>query len=260
MIRAPIDQVLVVQGGPGTGKTAVALHRAAYLMFEHRRRLARDGVLVVGPNRAFLDYIANVLPSLGERSVRQCTVVDLCVPKVEITGIDDPPTAARKGSVAILDELASATLRAITPPNDDVVVPLGVRRLVFTSTEIAEWLERAADAVIPVNQRRQRLRAIAGQELLRRTGRDDAWSDAAPLKQALDRGVADPTAESVGRPPPRRALRRSARPPSGVDDGRPAADRRGQLDPQRPADDVRPRGRRRGPGPLGGRHARHRSA
>ena len=187
VIRAPIDQVLVVQGGPGTGKTAVALHRAAYLMFEHRRRLARDGVLVVGPNRAFLDYIANVLPSLGERSVRQCTVVDLCVPKVEITGIDDPLTAARKGSVAILDELASATLRAITPPNDDVVVPLGVRRLVFTSTEIAEWLERAADAVIPVNQRRQRLRAIAGQELLRRTGRDDAWSDAAPLKQALDR-------------------------------------------------------------------------
>ena len=74
VIRAPIDQVLVVQGGPGTGKTAVALHRAAYLMFEHRRRLARDGVLVVGPNRAFLDYIANVLPSLGERSVRQCTV------------------------------------------------------------------------------------------------------------------------------------------------------------------------------------------
>ena len=89
VIRAPIDQVLVVQGGPGTGKTAVALHRAAYLMFEHRRRLARDGVLVIGPNRAFLDYIANVLPSLGERSVRQCTALDLCVPKVEITGLDD---------------------------------------------------------------------------------------------------------------------------------------------------------------------------
>ena len=86
VIRAPIDQVLIVQGGPGTGKTAVALHRAAYLMFEHRRRLAREGVLVVGPNRAFLDYISHVLPSLGERSVRQCTVADLCLPKVEITG------------------------------------------------------------------------------------------------------------------------------------------------------------------------------
>ena len=187
VIRAPIDQVLVVQGGPGTGKTAVALHRAAYLMFEHRRRLAREGVLVVGPNRAFLDYIANVLPSLGERSVRQCTVADLCVPKVEITGVDDPSTAARKGSAAMLDELAAAALRVISPPAGDVVVPLGVRRLVFAGAEIAEWLERAADAVIPVNQRRQRLRAIAGQELQRRTGRDDAWSDAAPLRQALDK-------------------------------------------------------------------------
>ncbi len=82
---------------PGTGKTAVALHRAAYLLFEHRRRLARDGVLVIGPNRAFLDYVGNVLPSLGERSVRQCTVLDLCVPKVDITGVDDPDGGAAKG-------------------------------------------------------------------------------------------------------------------------------------------------------------------
>ena len=115
VIRAPIDQVLVVQGGPGTGKTAVALHRAAYLMFEHRRRLAREGVLVIGPNRAFLDYIANVLPSLGERSVRQCTVTDLCVPKVEITAVDDPGTAARKGSAALLDELGAAALAGGDP-------------------------------------------------------------------------------------------------------------------------------------------------
>jgi DNA helicase IV len=187
VIRAPIDQVLVVQGGPGTGKTAVALHRAAYLMFEHRRRLAREGVLVVGPNRAFLDYIANVLPSLGERSVRQCTVADLCVPKVEITGVDDPSTAAGKGSTGMLDALAAAALGVIAPPGDDVVVPLGARRLIFTAGEIADWLARAADAMIPVNQRRQRLRAIAGQELLRRTGRDDVWSDATALRQALDK-------------------------------------------------------------------------
>ena len=97
VIRAPIDQALIVQGGPGTGKTAVALHRAAYLLFEHRRRLARDGVLVVGPNRAFLDYIANVLPSLGERSVRQCTALDLCIPKVEITAADDVRAGTLEG-------------------------------------------------------------------------------------------------------------------------------------------------------------------
>ena len=132
VIRAPIDQVLVVQGGPGTGKTAVALHRAAYLLFEHRRRLARDGVLVIGPNRAFLDYIGNVLPSLGERSVRQCTVLDLCLPKVEITGARRAgrrpgPRAPSRCSTSCS---CAATL-AVTPPADDVVVPIGARRIAF---------------------------------------------------------------------------------------------------------------------------------
>ena len=121
VIRAPIDQALIVQGGPGTGKTAVALHRAAYLLFEHRRRLARDGVLVVGPNRAFLDYIANVLPSLGERSVRQCTALDLCVPKVEITGVDDPDDGALEGlgRTARRARAAARSTRS-QPPDDDV--------------------------------------------------------------------------------------------------------------------------------------------
>ena len=195
VIRAPIDQVLIVQGGPGTGKTAVALHRAAYLMFEHRRRLARDGVLVVGPNRAFLDYIANVLPSLGERSVRQCTVLDLCVPKVEISGVDDDAAARVKGDLAMLDSLAAAALAVVTPPADDVIVPIGARRHRFGRDEIAEWLARASDSVIPVNERRQRLRAIAGQELLRRTGDDGMWSRAEPLRKALD--TAWPTQQPI---------------------------------------------------------------
>jgi DNA helicase IV len=195
VIRAPIDQVLVVQGGPGTGKTAVALHRAAYLLFEHRRRLAREGVLVIGPNRAFLDYVANVLPSLGERSVRQCTVLDLCVPKVEITGVDDVDAARSKGAASMLDELELAALVAITPPADDVVVPVGTRRLVFRRHEIGEWLERAADAVIPVNERRLRLRSIAQQELRRRTGHGDVWSEAGPLRAALN--AAWPTQQPI---------------------------------------------------------------
>ena len=211
VIRAPIDQVLVVQGGPGTGKTAVALHRAAYLLFEHRRRLARDGVLVIGPNRAFLDYVANVLPSLGERSVRQCTVLDLCVPKVEITAEDDPPTARSKGDVAMLEALERAALAAIVPPEHDVVVPVGLRRVVFKRGEIGEWLERAADAVIPVNQRRLRLRSIAQQELMRRTGRDDVWPQAGDLRSAI--GAAWPTqqpARLVDRLLPGRRGRRRA--------------------------------------------------
>ncbi|MET0146302.1 MAG: ATP-binding domain-containing protein [Ilumatobacteraceae bacterium] len=195
VIRAPIDRVLVVQGGPGTGKTAVALHRAAYLLFEHRRRLARDGVLVIGPNRAFLDYVGNVLPSLGERSVRQCTVLDLCVPKVEISALDDPDAARAKGAPGMLDELQAAARQAIRPPDGDVVVPIGARRVVFAHDEIAEWLERAAAGIVPFNQRRQRLRSIAQQELRRRTDRDDAWPQAGPLRKALD--AAWPTQQPI---------------------------------------------------------------
>lgn len=186
VIRSDIDQALIVQGGPGTGKTAVALHRAAYLLFVHRGRLARDGVLVVGPNRAFLDYIGNVLPSLGERAVRQCTALDLCLPKVAITGTDDAATARWKGSAERLLELERRALESIRPPTEDVVVPIGARRHVFTPDVVAEWLDTAARGVVPINQRRERLRGIARQGLLRRCG-EDRWADAGPLKRALAR-------------------------------------------------------------------------
>ena len=187
VIRSDIDQVLIVQGGPGTGKTAVALHRAAYLLFEHRARLARDGVLVVGPNKAFLDYIANVLPSLGERSVRQATVDELCIPRVEITGADESDLARWKGSAERLSELESAALAAIAPPDDDLVVPIGARNHVFTSAEIASWLEVAKGGSSPINERRVRVTALAKRELLRRTGDDGAWSRAGPLKTAINK-------------------------------------------------------------------------
>ncbi len=76
-IRADIHGVLVVAGGPGTGKTAVALHRAAYLLYTHRRRLAAQGVLLVGPSAVFLRYIEHVLPSLGEQDVQLSTITGL---------------------------------------------------------------------------------------------------------------------------------------------------------------------------------------
>ncbi len=154
VIRAGIDQALIVQGGPGTGKTAVALHRAAYLLFEHRGRLAREGVLVVGPNRAFLDYIANVLPSLGERSVRQCTALDLCIPKLDISALDQPDAARWKGSAERLVELEACALAAIQPPDVAVRVPIGARTHVFEPAVIAEWIDdgqvrRGADQPAP---------------------------------------------------------------------------------------------------------------
>ena len=185
VIRAPIDQVLVVQGGPGTGKTAVALHRAAYLMFEHRRRLAREGVLVDRPEPG--------LPGLH----RQCAAVAGRAQRASVHGagsvcaegrghgsrrVDD---ARRKGHRRCSVRSSAAALAAVTPPTEDVVVPLGARRVVFGVDEVTEWLERAKDSVIPVNQRRERLRAIARQALLRRTGEDEHWPKAGALRTAL---------------------------------------------------------------------------
>ena len=96
IIRAPLAGVLVVQGGPGTGKTAVALHRAAYLLYTHRFPLERQGVLVVGPNPLFLRYIEQVLPSLGETGVTLSTVSGL-VPEVRVRGTEPPDVARLKG-------------------------------------------------------------------------------------------------------------------------------------------------------------------
>ena len=96
IIRSPLAGVLVVQGGPGTGKTAVALHRAAFLLYTYRDRIARSGVLVVGPNAAFLRYIEQVLPSLGETGVVLTSIADL-LPGLVATGTEDDAVAEIKG-------------------------------------------------------------------------------------------------------------------------------------------------------------------
>ena len=180
VIRAPIDQCLVVQGGPGTGKTAVGLHRAAYLLFEHRRRLVRDGVLVVGPNKVFLDYIGNVLPSLGERSVQQRTALDLCVPRVEITGRRQRPRpGARRGRRRCSPRWRRASTRHVELPTETVREPFGARTLVFEADEIG-GLDRCrrSTASLPVNRRRDSLkpivaaRAAAAHRLRRRVEQD----------------------------------------------------------------------------------------
>jgi DNA helicase IV len=107
IIRATPQGVLVVQGGPGTGKTAVALHRAAYLLYTHRRQLAKRGVLVVGPNSMFLRYIGHVLPSLGETSVLLCTVAQLH-PGLHARGVEPDETAAVKGRLEMAKVVAAA--------------------------------------------------------------------------------------------------------------------------------------------------------
>ncbi len=187
VIRAPLDQCLVVQGGPGTGKTAVGLHRAAFLLFEHRRRLSRSGVLVVGPNTVFLDYIANVLPSLGERLVQQRTALDICVPKVEITGIDDNETRRWKGAPEMLDRLAQASVGHVAGPTEDLRLPIGARTLEISAKEFGGWVDEALDGVTPVNKRREGLKGLVQRELMRRTDRDDLWERSPELRAAVAR-------------------------------------------------------------------------
>ena len=107
IIRSPLDGVLVVSGGPGTGKTAVALHRAAYLLYQHREKLAGRGVLLLGPNATFLRYIGDVLPGLAETDVLLRTVGDL-YPGIVADRREDPRAAAVKGSPSMVDVIAAA--------------------------------------------------------------------------------------------------------------------------------------------------------
>jgi DNA helicase IV len=127
IIRSPQPGVLVVQGGPGTGKTVVALHRAAYLLYTYRFPLEDQGVLVIGPNRVFLRYIERVLPSLGEAGVEQVVLNDL-VPDVEwarygVDAADTPLAATVKGDLRMADVIDKAVTDRERPLRDDLVVP-----------------------------------------------------------------------------------------------------------------------------------------
>ncbi|MFG2948790.1 HelD family protein [Streptomyces adustus] len=127
IVRSGLGGTVCVQGGPGTGKTAVGLHRVAYLLYAHRERLARTGTLVIGPNRSFLNYIEQVLPALGELTVRQATVDDL-VGQVEIRGTDDATAAVVKGDARMAEVLRRALYSHVTLPTEPVVVVRGSRR------------------------------------------------------------------------------------------------------------------------------------
>ncbi|TRV78346.1 AAA family ATPase [Streptomyces sp. 130] len=152
IIRAPHRGVLVVEGGPGTGKTAVALHRAAFLLYEQRELLAKRAVLIVGPNPAFLGYIGEVLPSLGETGVLLATQAEL-FPGVRAEGTDTPRAAAVKGASAMAEALALAVRdRQLLPePDAPLIVPHDDGDLVL-DREIARAARQAArDTRLPHN-------------------------------------------------------------------------------------------------------------
>ncbi|MFJ4582025.1 HelD family protein [Streptomyces echinatus] len=137
IVRSGLSGTVCVQGGPGTGKTAVGLHRVAYLLYAHRERLARTGTLVIGPNRSFLHYIEQVLPALGELTVRQATVDDL-VAHVEVRGTDDAAAALVKGDARMAEVLRRALYAHVTLPTEPVVVVRGSRRWRVPAYELEE--------------------------------------------------------------------------------------------------------------------------
>src|SRR4051794_35096234 len=138
IIRADARGVLVVQGGPGTGKTAVALHRAAYLLYTHRERLARSGLLIVGPSPTFLRYIADVLPSLGETGVLLADLASLR-PGLTATGLERPEVAEVKGRLAMVRVLQAAV-------RDRQALPDGMETVVVDRTKVEFFPDDAKQA------------------------------------------------------------------------------------------------------------------
>jgi DNA helicase IV len=128
IVRADLSETICVQGAPGTGKTAVGLHRAAYLLYAHREQLSRQGVLVVGPNASFLRYIADVLPALGEIDAKQTTIEELVARTTTIRGREGSDVATLKGDARLARVLERALWSQVMTPSEGLVVPRGSSR------------------------------------------------------------------------------------------------------------------------------------
>ncbi|WP_430781822.1 HelD family protein [Actinoplanes sp. G11-F43] len=194
LVRADLDRSLCVQGGPGTGKTAVGLHRAAYLLYTHRRRLQRTGVLVVGPNPAFLHFISAVLPALGEVEVRQRTldgVLDRDPPRAA----DSDEAAAVKHDIRMAAVITRAVTGLIREPTEGIVLPDGSLRLRVPAHTVAHELRTVRGEDLPYGVGRERLRTRLVALLQRQRERhgespNRGWLDriarARPLTAVLD--------------------------------------------------------------------------
>ncbi len=148
IVRADLARSVCVQGAPGTGKTAVGLHRAAYLLYHHRDQLSRQGVLVVGPNASFLRYIGDVLPALGEIDAAQTTIEQLVATTLRrlderyaVTGRDAPDVAVLKGDPRMATVLHRALWSHVTSPAEGLLVPRGARRWRLAPYEVDEVLD-----------------------------------------------------------------------------------------------------------------------
>lgn len=177
IVRSGLGGTVCVQGGPGTGKTAVGLHRVAYLLYAHRERLARTGTLVIGPNRSFLHYIEQVLPALGELEVKQATVDDL-VAHVEVRGADAADAAVIKGDARMAEVLRRAVRSHVTMPVEPLMVVRGSRRWRVPAYELEEIVRELLDRDIRYGAAREALpQRIAHTVLVRMEQAGEAPDD-----------------------------------------------------------------------------------
>ncbi|MFF7532586.1 HelD family protein [Streptomyces bobili] len=183
LVRAEPSASMCVQGAPGTGKTAVGLHRAAYLLYTHPQRVRRGGLLILGPHRAFLSYIAEVLPSLGESGVRQSTLSDE-IARHPVTGTDPEPTAAVKHDARMAEVLRRALYaRVNAAAADDLTVAEGSCRWRVTGTEIARIVTDVLAEQLPYDVGRERVRSRIARRLQERAERHSGTRPASWLRR-----------------------------------------------------------------------------
>ena len=156
IVRADVTTTVCVQGAPGTGKTAVGLHRAAWLLYAFRERLARSGVLVIGPNRAFLDHIGAVLPALGEVEVRHCTIDELLA-SVPVHGMDSVETAMLKGDSRLAEIMRTAVWSHVRTPTIPCVLPRGAHKWRVPASEVAAIVQELKTRGVRYDAARQML-------------------------------------------------------------------------------------------------------
>src|ERR1700728_4541116 len=196
IVRADAVTTVCVQGAPGTGKTAVGLHRVAYLLYAHTEQVTRRGVVVVGPNLAFLSYIRNVLPALGELDVTQTTVADL-VASTPIKATDTDEAGTVKGDARMAEVLRNALWAHVGPQKQPLMVSRGARRLRLPAYEIEALAQELRDRGVRYGTGRELLAHRIAHVLLTQLEAagetcDDRTHDAvrrsAPVRKCVDEG------------------------------------------------------------------------
>jgi DNA helicase IV len=192
LVRAPLHPSVCVQGAPGTGKTAVGLHRVAFLLYTERERLGRGGVVIVGPNRSFLSYIRKVLPALGEVDVRQITIDELLTRPA--TATDTPPAEALKGDARMAEVLRRALWSYVGTPTEGVLYSKGSRRYRVHDYEVVDIVADLRESTRYAPGRNALAQRIAHVVLVRMEERAESPDDrvqnavarSKPVKEVLD--------------------------------------------------------------------------